>query len=158
MTNRQSDIALAKRGARVALMGRTTTAIVSGTAALLVAAAGCSSASAVAGGAPDAARLDVQNTEMADAESEASVSVEIDASLTQSGACASAGGVCMAGASTCTVVGPVHCGPDALCCLNMNALVVSADAAVSGPAAVDACASSACSDGAARASGDAAAE
>lgn len=96
---------------------------------------------------------------MVDGESEASVGVgvESDASVTSSAACTSAGGVCM-GASTCTVVGPVHCGPGVLCCLAMTAVVVSADDAGGTPTA-NGCATSNCPDGAsASASADAAAE
>ena len=98
---------------------------------------------------------------MVDGESDASVGVgvENDASVNNAGSCASAGGACM-GVLTCTVVGPVHCGPNSLCCLvtNMNTMVVSDDAAT-GTGTPNACATSNCSDaGSASASGDAAAD
>ncbi len=47
------------------------------------------------------------------------------------------------GVTTCTVVGPVHCGPDALCCL-VTAPQTVADAAPNSPD--DACAAGGCAE------------
>src|SRR5580704_348018 len=103
-------------------MGRTTTAIVGWS--WLIIAAGCSSA---ASGAADAAASDARTALAPDAESEdSSLGSETDAtSLPGLAACTSAGGVCQTTA-TCVVVGPVNCGPGAICCMGATTALPSA--------------------------------
>ncbi len=121
-------------------MGWTAIAIVSGAAALLATAIGCSSSSVA--GATDAAARDARNASELDAEADASLGSETDSSSSSPppASCASAGGTCLA-VSTCQVVGPVHCGSDSLCCFVMTTGSTDAEAEM----IPDVCASSACS-------------
>jgi hypothetical protein len=97
-------------------MGRTTIAIICG-AGFLTYASGCSSAAAVPTDAAVADHSAASPDAELDGEGDGTSSAEMDATpVSASAACAAAGGVCNS-TNTCVVVGPVHCGSGALCCM-----------------------------------------